>query len=88
VGIKEKYLIIWFYYVVWYNVMRRELSPYRGGALPCLHAAVRDEDFAMLPQCGEGVRRAQHDHMIIGRNEIGVQHMIKAFAEQLGVALN
>jgi hypothetical protein len=42
----------------------------------------------MLPQCGEGVRRAQHDHMIIGRNEIGVQHMIKAFAEQLGVALN
>ncbi|MGO9098150.1 MAG: SRPBCC family protein, partial [Mycobacterium sp.] len=53
-----------------------------------VHAAVRDEDFAMLPQCGEGVRHGQHDHMIIGRNEIGVQHMIRVFAEQLGVALS
>ncbi|MBV8786249.1 MAG: (2Fe-2S)-binding protein, partial [Mycobacterium sp.] len=53
-----------------------------------VHAAVRDEDFAMLPQCGEGVRQAQHDHMIIGRNEIGVQHMIKVFANALGLALN
>ena len=52
-----------------------------------VHAAVRDEDFAMLPQCGEGVRRGQHDHMIIGRNEIAVQHMIKVFADELGVAL-
>lgn len=52
-----------------------------------VHAAVRDEDFAMLPQCGEGVRHGQHDHMIIGRNEIGVQHMIKVFAAELGVAL-
>jgi choline monooxygenase len=53
-----------------------------------VHAAVRDEDFAMLPQCGEGVRHGQHDHMIIGRNEIGVQHMIKVFADELGVALD
>lgn len=53
-----------------------------------VHAAVRDEDFAMLPQCGEGVRQGQHDHMIIGRNEIGVQHMIKVFADELGVALD
>lgn len=52
-----------------------------------VHAAVRDEDFAMLPQCGEGVRHGQHDHMIIGRNEIGVQHMIRVFADELGVAL-
>lgn len=52
-----------------------------------VHAAVRDEDFAMLPQCGEGVRQGQHDHMVIGRNEIGVQHMIKVFAEEIGVAL-
>jgi hypothetical protein len=52
-----------------------------------VHAAVRDEDFTMLPQCGEGVRHGQHDHMIIGRNEIGVQHMIKVFAQELGVAL-
>jgi len=35
----------------------------------------------MPPQCGEGVRHGQHDHMIIGRNEIGVQHMIKVFAQ-------
>ncbi len=53
-----------------------------------VHAAVRDEDFAMLPQCGEGVRHGQHDHMLIGRNEIGVQHMIKTFAAELGVALD
>lgn len=53
-----------------------------------VHSAVRDEDFAMLPQCGQGVRQGQHDHMIIGRNEIGVQHMIKVFASELGVALN
>ncbi len=52
-----------------------------------VHAAVRDEDFVMLPQCGEGVRHAQHDHMIIGRNEIGVQHMITVFAAELGIAL-
>ena len=47
-----------------------------------VHAAVRDEDFAMLPQCGEGVRHGQHDHMIVGRNEIGVQHMIRVFAQR------
>ena len=52
-----------------------------------VHSAVRDEDFALLPQCGEGVRQGQHDHMIIGRNEIGVQHMVKVFAAELGVAL-
>lgn len=52
-----------------------------------VHAAVRDEDFAMLPQCGEGVRHGQHDHMLIGRNEIAVQHMIKVFAQELGIAL-
>ncbi|MGV9838045.1 aromatic ring-hydroxylating oxygenase subunit alpha [Nocardia niigatensis] len=53
-----------------------------------VHAAVRDEDFAMLPQCGEGVRQGQHDHMIIGRNEIGVQHMIRVFAAELGITLD
>ncbi|BCQ08380.1 hypothetical protein JMUB5695_01810 [Mycobacterium heckeshornense] len=49
--------------------------------------AVRDEDFAMLPQCGHGVRRGPHDHMVIGRNEIGVQHMIRVIAKELRVAL-
>lgn len=52
-----------------------------------VHAAVRDEDFTMLPQCGQGVRRGQHDHMLVGRNEIGVQHMITVFAEKLGLSL-
>ena len=52
-----------------------------------VHGAVRDEDFVMLPQCSEGVRHGQHDHMVIGRNEIGVQHMIRVIAEELGVAL-
>lgn len=57
------------------------------GIFAQVHAAVRDEDFAMLPQCGEGVRRGQHDHMLIGRNEIGVQHMIKVLAGKLRVSL-
>lgn len=51
-----------------------------------VHAAVRDEDFAMLPSCGEGVRQGQHEHMVIGRNEIGVQHMVRVLAG-LGVNL-
>ncbi|MFI6364292.1 hypothetical protein ACIBG0_16255 [Nocardia sp. NPDC050630] len=31
---------------------------------------------------------SQHDHMLISGNEIGVQHMIKTFAAELGVALD
>ena len=57
------------------------------GIFAQVHAAVRDEDFAMLPQCGEGVRRGQHEHMVIGRNEIGVQHMVRVMAGHLGIAL-
>jgi nitrite reductase/ring-hydroxylating ferredoxin subunit len=52
-----------------------------------VHAAVRDEDFAVLRGCGEGGRAAQHSHMVIGRNEIGVQHVVRTFAEQFGVEL-
>lgn len=52
-----------------------------------VHAAVRDEDFAMLPQCGAGIRHGQHEHMLIGRNEIGVQHVIRTFAAELGLDL-
>jgi hypothetical protein len=47
----------------------------------------RSSVWAMPPQCGQAVRHGQHDHMIIGRNEIGVQHMIRVFAQELGVAL-
>lgn len=52
-----------------------------------VHAAVRDEDFVMLPACGDGVRNGQHDHMLIGRNEIGVQHMVRTFAAELDIDL-
>lgn len=57
------------------------------GIFAQVHAAVRDEDFTMLPQCGEGVRRGQHDHMVLGRNEIGVQHMVRVMAEKLKISL-
>jgi choline monooxygenase len=42
-----------------------------------VHAAVRDEDFGMLPGCGAGIRHGQHDHMLIGRNEPGVQNVVR-----------
>jgi choline monooxygenase len=42
-----------------------------------VHAAVRDEDFATLPSCGDGSVHGQHDHMLIGRNEIAVQHVVR-----------
>lgn len=44
-----------------------------------VHAAVRDEDFGMLPGCGAAIRHGQHDHMLVGRNEPGVQHVVEAF---------
>jgi phenylpropionate dioxygenase-like ring-hydroxylating dioxygenase large terminal subunit len=53
-----------------------------------VHAALRDEDFAMLPTCGDGIAHAQHDHMVIGRNEIGVQNVVRAFAAALDVDLD
>jgi len=49
-----------------------------------VHAAVRGEDFAVLPTCGEGILHGQHDHMLIGRNEIGVQHVVKTLAGAVG----
>lgn len=52
-----------------------------------VHAAVRDEDFAMLPSCGDGVLHGQHDHMLIGRNEIGVQHLVRTLAGRLDIEL-
>ena len=52
-----------------------------------VHAAVRDEDFAMLPSCGDGVRNGQHSAMVLGRNEIGVQHMVRVLAAELGYNL-
>ncbi len=57
------------------------------GLYEAVHAALRDEDFAMLPTCGDAIRHAQHDHMLIGRNEIAVQHVVRTFADALGFAL-
>ena len=52
-----------------------------------VHAGLRDEDFGMLPQCGEGIRQGQHEAMLIGRNEIGVQHVVRSFVKALGLDL-
>jgi len=52
-----------------------------------VHAAVRDEDFGMLPQCGDAIRHGQHEYMQIGCNEIGVQHVVRGFAGALGIEL-
>jgi choline monooxygenase len=52
-----------------------------------VHHAVRDEDFAMLPSCGDGVRHAQHDHMLVGRNEPGVQNIVRQLARATGYEL-
>ena len=50
-----------------------------------VHAAVRDEDFGVLPGCGQASRQGQHATMVIGRNEIGVQHVVSAFHAALGL---
>jgi nitrite reductase/ring-hydroxylating ferredoxin subunit len=49
-----------------------------------VHAALRDEDVGVLAGCGEAGRAGQHDHMVIGRNEIGVQHVVATFTHVLG----
>ncbi len=51
-----------------------------------VHAALRDEDVGVLIGCGEAARAGQHDHMVIGRNEIGVQHVVTTFTDALGAA--
>ena len=52
-----------------------------------VHAALRDEDFGMLPRCADGIRNGQHDHMVIGRNEPGVQNVVRALAAATGFPL-
>jgi hypothetical protein len=46
-----------------------------------VHRAVRDEDFATLPGCGDASLHGQHDHVLIGRNEIAVQHVVRTLQE-------
>ncbi len=45
-----------------------------------VHAAVTTEDFPVLESCTNGIRSGQHDHMLIGRNEPGVQHVVRGLA--------
>jgi nitrite reductase/ring-hydroxylating ferredoxin subunit len=52
-----------------------------------VHAAVRDEDFALLPGCGQTMREGQFDHLVIGRNEPGVQNVVRVLAAALGLDL-
>lgn len=53
-----------------------------------VHHAVRDEDFGMLPSCGDGIRNAQHDHLVIGRNELAVENVVRSFAAATGFPLD
>lgn len=57
------------------------------GLYEAVHTALRVEDFAMLPSCGDGIRHAQHEHMVIGRNEIGVQNVVRGFSRLHGLDL-
>lgn len=50
-----------------------------------VHYAIREEDFTMLPSCGEGIRMGAHEHMVIGRNEIGVQSIIRSLCSRLDI---
>jgi choline monooxygenase len=52
-----------------------------------VHNAVRNEDFAMLPSCGDGVLHGQHDHLLVGRNEPGVQNIVRQLAHATGYEL-
>ena len=52
-----------------------------------VHAAVRRRGLRHAAQCGDGIRNGQHDHMLIGRNEIGVQHVVRSFAAALDLDL-
>ena len=53
-----------------------------------VHSAVVDEDFGVLPSCTDAIRHAQHDHMLVGRNEPAVQNVVRAFTTALGLALD
>jgi hypothetical protein len=48
--------------------------------------AVTDEDNPVLRRCGEGLRSAGHDHVVIGRNEPGVQNVLTRLQEALARA--
>ncbi len=48
-----------------------------------VHAAVRDEDFEVPPGCGQASREGQHEHMVIGRDEVGAQHVVTTLTEPL-----
>lgn len=53
-----------------------------------VHAAVTTEDLPVLESCTNGIRSGQHDHMLIGRNEPGVQNVVRGFAAALQVTID
>ncbi len=56
-------------------------------AVDTIWEAVFDEDRPVLALIGDSVRNSTQDHVIVGRNEIGVQHMVKTIAGKLGYDL-
>ncbi len=52
-----------------------------------IHHALHDQDFGVLPGVGRAIRHAQHEHMLIGRNEVAVQHMVRTLADAAHVPL-
>lgn len=67
------------------NAEQRELLDL---AVDIIWKAVYDEDRPVLGLIGESIRNSTQDHVLIGRNEIGVQHMIKTISGQLGCDLS
>ncbi len=53
------------------------------GAIDASWEAVYEEDRPILIKLGEAVRCSSQETIVVGRNEVGVQHMIKTIAGQL-----
>ncbi len=53
------------------------------GAIDASWEAVYEEDRPILIKLGEAVRHSSQETIVVGRNEVGVQHMIKTIAGQL-----
>ncbi|MBL0925939.1 MAG: aromatic ring-hydroxylating dioxygenase subunit alpha [Sphingomonadaceae bacterium] len=49
--------------------------------------AIFEEDGPVLNGLGPGTRHSSQGHVIAGRNEIGVQHIVKTIAAELGMRL-
>ncbi len=56
-------------------------------AIDIIWEAVFDEDRPVLSLIGNAVRNSSQDHVVVGRNEIGVQHMVKTISDKLNYRL-